>query len=282
MIGVRGDDQGQKSSQCILSDGAFSLEKRHTIQSVDRALEILELFNVCAREMSLSEIARALQLNKSTAFGLVGTLRDRGYLDQNPENAHYRLGIKLFSLGSLVEANLDVREVASPFLKLLSQKYKETVHLCLYVHREIIYIDKVDGPGSMRMYSQLGRTAPFHCTGVGKVILANLDSRTREQILAAAPLKAYTPNTLTTPEALLVELDRIRAQGYGIDEQEIEIGLRCVAAPIFNRKGEVVAAISVAGPASRIEQAAVADISTDVRKISALISERLGYQPGRA
>lgn len=253
------------------------VEKDHTIQSVDRALQILELFESSERELSLSQIARDLDLNKSTVFGLVSTLRNRGYLEQNLENTRYRLGIKLFKLGSIVEVNLDIRDVARPFLKLMSEKYKETVHLCLYVRNEVIYIDKVDGPGSMRMYSQMGKAAPFHCTGVGKAVLSFLDDQTMNQIIGSQSLKAFTPNTITTPEALRREISQIRQRGYCIDEEEIEIGLRCVAAPIFNRKGEVVGALSVAGPAARILDSSIASIIEDVRKVSMMISERLGY-----
>ncbi len=249
----------------------------HLIQSVDRALQILEVFDRNEKEMSLSQIARFLDLNKSTAFGLVNTLTARGYLEQNPENSRYRLGIKLFKLGSVVEVNLDIRDVAKPFLKLLSEKYKETVHLCLYVQGEVIYIDKVDGPGSMRMYSQMGRAAPFHCTGVGKAVLAFLDDSNIDQIIEQKNLKAFTPNTITTPQALRQEIRQIRDKGFCIDDEEIEIGLRCVASPIFNRKGDVVGALSVAGPAARIDDKVVGQMIEDVRKVSAMISERLGY-----
>ena len=253
------------------------MEKDRSIQSVDRALLIIEVFEGNNRELSLSQIARELNLNKSTVFGLVNTLKNRGYLEQNPENARYKLGIKLFKLGSMVEASLDVRDVAKPFLKLLSEKYRETVHLCLYVKNEVIYIDKVDGPGSMRMYSQMGKAAPFHCTGVGKAVLSFLDDQTMNQIMQSHNFKIFTPNTIATPEALLKEIDKIRHTGYCIDNEEIEIGLRCVAAPIFNRKREVVGALSIAGPAARILHQDEDKIAEDVRKVSMMISERLGY-----
>lgn len=257
------------------------MEKNHVIQSVDRALQILEIFEDSDRELSLSQISREMQLNKSTVFGLVGTLKSRGYLDQNSETARYRLGIKLFKLGSIVEVNLDIREVARPFLKLLSDKHKETVHLCLYVRNEVIYIDKVDGPGSMRMYSQLGRKSPFHCTGVGKAVLAFLDDQTVDQFMNKTAFKSFTPNTITTPEALRREIAKIREQGYCIDEEEIEIGLRCVAAPIFDRKGAVVGALSVAGPAARINDNAIKAIIDDICEVSQMISEQLGYSKQR-
>jgi DNA-binding IclR family transcriptional regulator len=253
------------------------MDKDHIIQSVDRALQIIEAFESGEKELSLSQIARELNLNKSTVFGLVNTLKNREYLEQNPENARYRLGIKFFQLGSIVEINMDIRDAAKPFLKLLSDKYKETVHLCLYVHNEAIYIDKVDGLGSMRMYSQLGKSAPLHCTGVGKAILAYLDERTIAKIINNQTFKAFTPNTITTPDALRTELTKIHQKGYSIDEEEIEIGLRCVAAPIFNRKGEVAGAVSVAGLAARLPEDVVQNIVEDVLKVSSLISERLGY-----
>lgn len=247
------------------------------IQSVSRAASILDCFSGINRELGISEISDEMQLSKSTIYGLVNTLVVCGYLEQNNENKKYRLGIKLFELGNLVNNRLDLRNEAKSYCELLGNKYGFTVHLAALIDGKVIYIDKVDKPGSIIIYSQVGKRAPMHCTGVGKAILAYLPESFVESNLLNEKLVEYTPNTITTRESLLKELEDIRIKGYSEDKEEIEFGLQCVAAPIFNAKSEPIAAISVSAPAGRMPDEVIGDIAKDVKSCAFKISERLGF-----
>lgn len=247
------------------------------VQSVARALEILDCFCGNVIELGISEIADEMQLSKSTVYGLVNTLTEKGYLEQNPENKKYRLGIKLFELGNLVEKRMDIRNEAEPFCQVLAEKYNDTVHLATHYEGEIIYIGKVDALDAMIASSQVGKRAPMHCTGVGKAILAYMEMEYLEKHIFNKPLSKMTEKTITTPEVLMDELKLIKSRGYAIDDEEIEIGLRCVAAPILNYKGYPVAAISISAPYRKITDEVIEEVARDVQHYTKEISKRMGY-----
>ncbi len=247
-----------------------------TIQSVERALAILEEFSVREKELGVTEIAKRVGLNKSTCFNLINTLLQKGYLEQNPDNGKYRLSLKIFQLGKIYEAGLELREIAKPFLQELVDKTGETVHLVIRDRREAVYIEKVEGPSAIKIISQIGTRVNLHCTGVGKVLLAFLPSEYIER-LTQHPLKKFTENTITDKEKLLAHLREIKEKGYSIDDEEIEVGLRCVAAPIFDHRKEVIAAISVSGPTSRMTYEKINELTEIVKETAFNISVRLGY-----
>ncbi|QQO10937.1 IclR family transcriptional regulator [Breznakiella homolactica] len=250
-----------------------------SVQSVDRALEILEIIaGPGGDELGITDIAAKIGLNKSTVYGLVNTLVNREYLEQNPDTKRYRLGIKLFEMGSLVQRRIDVRAEAKPYCQELSEKYDSTVHLAAFYDFEIVYIDKVDSPDAVVQYSQLGRRAPMYCTGVGKAILANIPESERELFYRNVELRSFTANTITTREDLEKELARIRERGYAVDDEEIQPGLRCVAAPIFDHLGRPSAAISVSKPLNRMNSQMQESIARDITGVAGQISRRIGYQ----
>lgn len=248
------------------------------IQSVDRAIDVLELFTSNVSELSVKEISEGLHLSKSTVHGLIKTLEFRGYLEQNPVNQKYKLGLRLFELGNLVGSQMDIRKLSSSAIHHLGEQVKETVHLVMLDGKEVIYVEKVEGPGTLRMYSQLGKRAPMHCTGVGKAILAFLGEKRIDEILNATELVGFTPYTLTNPEDIKKELERVRQNGYAIDDQEIELGLKCFAAPIFNHEGKVFASISCAGPNNRIVTERINEIASNVKAAGLEISRKMGYR----
>ncbi|MGX8711460.1 IclR family transcriptional regulator [Clostridium sp. KNHs216] len=248
------------------------------VQSVVRALDILECFEGQLVELGISEISDQMKLSKSTVYGLVNTLVSKGYLEQNVQTKRYRLGIKLFELGSLVYKRMDLRNEAKPFCEELVSKHNATVHLAAHYGDEIVYIDKVDAPGAMIVYSQTGKRAPMHCTGVGKAILAFLGDEALRHLFVKGNLEQYTEHTLTCLEDLSQEMNHVRACGYAIDNEEIETGLRCVAAPIFNHLNQPVAAISVSAPTARLPMENIASIAKDVQGCALQISQRLGYK----
>lgn len=249
-----------------------------TIQSVERAIKILELFRDDKLELSVKEISDGLSVSKATAHGLIKTLEKNGFLEQNEETKKYKLGLKLFELGNLVARNMDLKQISKDHLLTLSKEVGETIHLCIFDGNEVVYIEKVESPNALRMNSQVGKRAPMYCTGVGKVILAYLDEEKVKEIVDATTFEPFTPHTITNPEDLYHELEEIRKQGYAVDDEEIELGLRCFAAPIFNHQGEVIASISCAGPKYKTTEKELDEKINKVKETALKISKRLGYK----
>ena len=248
------------------------------IQSVERAADILELFLVSKPELSIKEISEHLNLSKSTVHGIIKTLEHRGYLQQNPEDLKYKPGIKLFELGNFVGKNLDIAKVAKPIIRELVDELNETVHLVSLQRDEIIYIEKVEGQSALTIYSHIGKRAPFHSTGVGKSILAHLNENEVNRILSSITLESFTKHTMTNIEEIKEQLHVIREQGYAVDDEEIELGLKCIAAPIFNHQSNVIASISCAAPKMRLDENKLPQVIAGIRRAAAEISSCLGYQ----
>lgn len=246
------------------------------IQAVSRAIKILEF--VAANNMTrLSDISRGVGLNKSTTHGLIATLEAMGCIRQDQSTGKYALGLKLFELGQAVLANMDIRTAAMPYLLELSRKYEETVHLAILSGDEVIYIDKVDSPRSIRIVSKVGGRNPAYCTGVGKVLLAGLSDGELKKLLVDMEFKPITPNTITNAYALAEQINRIRQEGYATDSGEIDEGLSCFAAPVRNHLGAVTAAISLSGPTARLINGNSSRLVTDVIYCARQISGQFGF-----
>jgi DNA-binding IclR family transcriptional regulator len=248
--------------------------KNGLVQSVSRAISILQCFERTP-ELGVSEISRLLGLNKSTAFGLISTLEQHQFLEQNKESGKYRLGIELFRLGTKVKA--DLLSIATPYLKNLADIYKETVHLVVHSDSDVLYLDKIESPHSMRICSKVGERLPLYCTGVGKAILAHLKEEEIKDILKKTSFQKRTDKTICDSDLLYEELLKIREKGYAEDDEELEVGLKCIAAPIFNHQGKPVGAISVAGPTSRMSAELTRNISKTLMEYTKEISRKLGY-----
>ncbi len=250
------------------------------IQSVERAFSILELFQKTGcSEHSVKEISNSLGLNKSTTFGLINTLTNLGYLQQNPENQKYVLGLKLLSFSNTVKVqNIIIRSVHA-YLEQINLKYGETVHCAIEQNDGVIYVDKVEATGSIFISTQIGTHNDLHCTGVGKCILAYMDPSAQERIFSSN-LKTMTYNTITNSEQLREEIVKVRTQGYAEDNEEIAIGLSCVAVPVFSAPGIVACAISVSGMTSRIRMACDNGLVNELKRTGAAISKKMfGYVP---
>lgn len=248
------------------------------IQSIERAADVLEIFLTTNSELSVKEISEKVNLSKSTVHGIIKTLEHRGYLQQNPDDLKYRLGIKLFELGNFVGKHLDIRSIARPIIKDLVNELNETVHLVLLDRNEIIYIEKEDGPRTLTMYSHIGKRAPVHCTGVGKAILAYLSDQEVDRLLSIQNLQPFTEFTMTDKEAIKNHLQSVRECGYAVDDEEIELGLKCIAAPIFNHQGNVIASISCAAPKIRLDEERLPKVIAGIQKAASEISKALGYK----
>lgn len=208
------------------------LAKTAGIRSVERALAILRAFASGAPELSVSELGRAVGLHKSTVHRLLGTLERAGFVMQDAASRRYRLGLPLFELGSLVVNTMEVRRTARPYLEEIHRACGETVHLGILDEGEVVYIDKIESTRRVRMYSQIGRRAPAHCTGLGKVLMAYLPDAALSEIIERRGLRRFTSKTITSPKELRDHCALIRQQGYALDTGEHEDLIQCAAAPI--------------------------------------------------
>jgi IclR family transcriptional regulator, KDG regulon repressor len=252
-------------------------KERRVIGSVQRALDILGLFNAQSKELGITEIAKSLSLHKSTASGLVYTLESNGYLEQNPDNRKYHLGLKLLERASTLLAQIEIRQIAGPYLQLLHDWSQESINLAIRDYAEVVYIERVLGEQTLGLRAKVGKRASVHCTALGKAMLAYLPSDEARTILSSYDLVMLTPKTLTEVDAVMYDLDRTRERGFAIDDEENELGGRCVSAPIFNHLGEPIAAISISVPLPRIPPERVPHFGNKVKEVAAQISERMGY-----
>lgn len=216
-----------------------------TVQSVDRALEIIDILQDEPQGLGVTSLSKKMGVSKSTIYRLLSSLLNKEYVRKNRETQKYHLGLRLMQLGQTVTNQIDIRQIASPVMERLVQDTGETVHLVVQNGNEIVYIDKIESQATIRMFSNIGKRAPMHCTGVGKAILSGLSDEKVENIIKENGLKKFTNNTITDPQVLKEHLNEIQMAGYSIDDEEHEMGIKCAASPIFNFKGEVVAGISV-------------------------------------
>lgn len=249
-----------------------------TIQSLERAFAILELFQNNKSELSLKEISVSLNLNKSTTFGLVNSLTTLGYLLQNEDNQKYSLGLKILSLTNAVKTNNILIRASRPYLEELSAKYRETVHSAQELNGSIVYLDKVEADTSIYINTQMETKNYMHCTGVGKVLLAYKSPEELDMFLDQ-PLKPLTFNTITDPDDFKKEMSKIHENGYGGDDEEIEIGLSCVAVPVMKAENKPGFAISLAGPTVRMNEHKKRGVVDDLKNTAAKLSEIIyGYK----
>jgi IclR family KDG regulon transcriptional repressor len=256
-------------------------DNRYLINSVLRATQILESFSVEKPAYTNSEFAKKLGLNKSTITRLLYSLERAGFLVKDPKTKEYRLTHRLFRIGNVYISQIDLHKESMELLEQLSASCKETVHLGILNEFNVIYLNKIEGPQAIAMISRIGRTNPAYCTALGKAMLAFLPEERLENFFRTVELKRYTPNTICDPDALRCELRRIKEKRYAIDDREHEHDVKCVGAPIRDKDGNVIAAISIAGPAfrmirSKIEEEFVPAVTTT----AAQISSRLGYLGG--
>ncbi|WP_134685031.1 IclR family transcriptional regulator [Brevibacillus migulae] len=247
------------------------------IQAVERALKILDLFDETETELKITDISERMQLHKSTVHSLLKTLQLHGYIDQNPENGRYRLGMKLFERGNFVIHGLDIRKVAKRYLVDLSLQTGQTTHLVILDDKEGVYIDKVEGQLATILYSRIGRRVPLHSSGAGKVLMAFLKEEEQQKILTGYRYVVHTPNTITNEADFRKELAKVRQAGYSVDNQENEPGVRCIAVPILNHKGQVIAAISISTLVSRVDDEQLQQFLVLLQQAAAEISEQMGY-----
>jgi DNA-binding IclR family transcriptional regulator len=258
-------------------------KKRTRLSSVANSLRLIRAFSEDHYEIGISDLAKRLGLAKSTVHRLASTLLDEGMLEQNAGDGKYRLGLALFELGTLVRRKMDFTMEARPFLRALMEKTGETVHLAILDHDSVLYVISLESKQALRMGSKVGTRVPVHATAVGKALLAFQPEEEIARIVARG-LPASAPNTIVDSKALQRELALVRARSYAEDDEESEVGLRSVAAPIRNDSGAVIAAISIAGPVHRMTRKTLLGWVRELVEAADAVSLRLGWSrsPGAA
>jgi DNA-binding IclR family transcriptional regulator len=247
------------------------------VQSLDRALDLLEAL-ANAGEAGVSDLATKTGLVPSTAHRLLSTLVERGYAAQSASGGRYLIGYKLLELASGLQDRVERLKLASrEHLEAIGRETGETTNLVVLEGRDVVYVDKVDGTRSVRLFIELGAAIPAHTTGSGKAILAWRSHEDVTAMLGGRPLRRSTPRTITTLDGLEEDLERIRKRGFATDNEEHEEGVACVGTPVFDHRGISVAAISVSGPTPRILNADTADLGALLREHAESISKKLGY-----
>lgn len=252
---------------------------RYNIRVVDRAISVL---NVLAdgKPRTLTELSKEIEINSSTTFRLLATLLSHNFIKQENSTGQYRLGLACLELARAYSTGNEIRHIALPVLEALRNATKETVHLAVLDELEIIYLEKLEGLHAIGlMSSRVGRRAPAYCTGIGKALLAQIDSDLIASLLQDITLKQYTDMTIVDERKLLAHLELVRNRGYALDLGEHENDVRCVAAPVFDQTGKTVAAISVSGPKDRIDPVESNHLLIEqTTEAASTISSQLGYQ----
>jgi DNA-binding IclR family transcriptional regulator len=243
--------------------------------AVERALNMLEAAAQRRDGMTNSEISRKLGIPKSSASYILRTLERRGYLRREAETGRYRLGLKILSLGGDAQANLDIADLALPFMRALSEKIRMTVHLAVLDQGEAVYIEKVEAPGFFKVNTWVGRRMFLHSTSVGKCLLAWLAKPEIETIVKQQGLKRRTPKTITSISKLLAELEHVKQSGYAVDDEENSLGARCLGAPIFDAMGNVAAALGASGTLTQTNEADMPKIIEALKETARRISRQL-------
>jgi DNA-binding IclR family transcriptional regulator len=248
------------------------------VQVLDRVFRILDILAESGSGISLTEMAERLMLHKSTAHRLMMVLETSRFVERHPTTGKFHLGSRVMELGLCAVSQLDVYGIAGPHLRTLVSETGETAHLAVLRDGEIVSLVSAESQQTLRTPMTVGTRTPVHCTSLGKAILAFGPEEYIDEFLKGRTLKAYTRKTITSSSRLKAELRAIRARGYAIDNEEREVGLRCIGAPVCNSAGEVIAAVSIAGPAFRITEERMTALAGAVVRTAARLSASLGYR----
>jgi IclR family transcriptional regulator, KDG regulon repressor len=255
----------------------FKAKRTYNITALQRGLRILDLFTQSEGGMSASQVAKLSGLPVSTVHRFLMNLESAAYLNSNGAGV-FHLGIACFSLGQAARGQLDIRRLSLPYLQKLNTETRETVHLTVRFGLSAVYVEKLDSPEPLRIFSRIGAGVPLHCTGVGKAILAYMPESEFSKIIPQIEFKHLTPNSIGNRQELQIHLQKVRKNGYAFDLEENEPHVRCVAAPIWDHTGAVNASLSVTGPAVRMSLTRLRQLAPLVQEAGWGISRELGYQ----
>ncbi|HZV81800.1 MAG TPA: IclR family transcriptional regulator [Geobacteraceae bacterium] len=260
--------------------GTRENKSNYLIQTVCHALDLLDQFNCDREELGVTELSRRMALHKNNIFRLLATLESRNFVEQNHSTGNYRLGLKNLEMGQTFSRHLGLRAQARPVLEALTAALQETSSITVMNGNSIASFDAVETPLPVRVVTRLGVWLPLHCTAPGKVFLAGMHTHERKQKLPKE-LQQFTPRTITDQRLMLEHLELVAARGYALDDEELEQGVRCVSAPVYDSSMQVVGAISVTGPANRMgDERLQAEIIPVVLRSAEELSRRMGgHQP---
>jgi IclR family KDG regulon transcriptional repressor len=248
----------------------------YNVRAVERALQILTSFDDEHPERGVSEIAEAVGLHKATTHRILTTLLNFRFIERSSDGQKYRLGIQLVDLGFKVIRRMDLRRETLPYINKLVQQLDEAVDLSIYDHGEVLSVEVLHSSHALSIAATVGQRLPAHCTASGKLFLAHLTENELE-VLLSQPLATYTKKTISSPEILRQQFEIIRQRDYAIDDEEFEVGIRSVSAPIRNRAGSLIAAISIPGPISRMPMSRIEEIAQVLIDTTKSISQHLGW-----
>ena len=229
--------------------------------------------------LSNAEISRKLQIPKSSASYILRTLETQNYVNRDAETGKYRVGLKILSLSRGALSGIDVREVALPIMRHLVEKTNLTCHLAILDGPDAVYIEKVEPTGFLRVDTWVGRRMKVHATSVGKALVAHIPQERLQKIISEAGMDKRTPKTITTLPRLLKELEKVRTQGYAVDDEENNMGARCVGAPVFNQQGMIEAAVGLSGTINQVNPHTMPRILEALKDAARHVSMQLGYRP---
>jgi DNA-binding IclR family transcriptional regulator len=252
------------------------MKTRYRSSTIQKAFDILNLFKI-HKKLKFAEIQGILNINKSTLFRILATLSENNFL-QKDEKGEYELGINIFILGSRISTEYQLKNVALPFMRQLSENLDLTLHLGILESNKVVVIEKTDPVRNIKMISRIGESIPAHCTGQGKALLAFSPRDVIERIINAEGLKQYTPNTITTADQLMHELQITRERGYAIDNSEYEKNIKCVAVPIFGRADQIEGALSANGLVTDFpDDASIMQTAKRLTDLSLEITKKIGW-----
>ncbi len=253
-------------------------KSEYIIQAVSHALDLLEQFHGDIDELGVTELSKRLKLNKNNVFRLLATLESRGYIEQNRATENYRLGLKALELGQTFIKQMGLLRQARPILDRIVEECNETAYVAIFKENHIVYLDVVETNLTVRVVSRVGSRLPAYCTAAGKAHLAFMSDEEFESTLAAQNLVQHTPTTLASKDKLKAELEQVRTNGYAVDNEELDPGVRCIAAPIRDYTRRIVGAVSISGPNMRLDDNRLEnELIPMILRASEDLSTRLGF-----
>jgi len=253
-------------------------KSEYIIQAVSHALDLLEQFHDDIDELGVTELSKRLKLHKNNVFRLLATLESRGYIEQNRATENYRLGLKALELGQTFIKQMGLLRQSRPILERIVEECNETAYVAIFKENHIVYLDVVETSLTVRVVSRVGSRLPAYCTASGKAHLAFMSEEELDATLETQDLVQHTPTTLATVAMIKAELEQIRQQGYAVDNEELDPGVRCIAAPIRDYTRRIVGAVSISGPSMRLDDARLEDTLIPlILRAGEELSTRLGY-----
>lgn len=251
--------------------------KEQNVQILDRVMNIIELLSTSSQGMGVTDIGAKLNLHKSTVHRLINALAARGYIEKDHRTGLYKIGMKFIEISSLHLHQLELKTEAAPYMRNLAEATGQVSHLAILDETDVVYIEKFDVMQKLRLYSEIGKRIPVYCSALGKVLLSSQTPEMQKQILDSINIKPFTENTIKDRITLEIELDKTKKRGWALDNEEHELGVCCVAAPVRDFTGKVIAALSISGDKNSIVNGRQEQLAGIVVNAANEISKRMGY-----